>query len=129
MADKKVVSSVVEEGKACAVLSYLFAGIIWFFVDENMRKNSFAKFHVKQALILLSLSIVLFIVVAVVSLLAGILMLIPGVDAIISEIMDVVRMVVWLVYLVLWIIGFFSALSGSVKVLPFVGKYARNITF
>jgi len=42
----------VEQGKACAILAYFFVGIIWFFVDEKLKKNEFAKFHAKQAMIL-----------------------------------------------------------------------------
>lgn len=36
--------------KAVSILSYFFVGIIWYFVDENVRRNPNAKFHVKQAL-------------------------------------------------------------------------------
>ena len=51
-----------SSAKTCAVLAYLAIGVIWHFLDENMRKDSFAKFHVKQALGLIIADIVLMVV-------------------------------------------------------------------
>ena len=48
----------IEEGKAAAVLSYLLIGIIWYFVDEKMKKNSYVKFHVQQAIVLIIASVI-----------------------------------------------------------------------
>ena len=55
----------VSEGMACAILAYILIGIIWFFVDDKMKKNKFVKFHVKQALVLLVVSIILSIIGAI----------------------------------------------------------------
>ena len=50
--------SSVDEGKACAALSYLIVGIIWYFVDDEMKKNGFAKYHAKQGLVYLIASVI-----------------------------------------------------------------------
>ena len=49
----------IDDGKLCAVLSYFVIGIIWFLVDEKMKKNSYVSFHVKQAIVLLIFSILI----------------------------------------------------------------------
>ena len=42
-----------ETGKICAILAWFFPiGLIWYLVDENMKKNKFVGFHVKQSLVL-----------------------------------------------------------------------------
>ena len=46
-----------DNSKLVAVLSYLLIGIIWYFVDDKVKKNAFAKFHVKQALNLFIISV------------------------------------------------------------------------
>ena len=47
-----------ENGKLCAIIAYLLLGIIWYFVDEKVKKDKFAQFHVKQAIVFLVLSII-----------------------------------------------------------------------
>ncbi|MBR9703346.1 hypothetical protein GOV10_04875, partial [Candidatus Woesearchaeota archaeon] len=42
-----------KDGTWCAFFQYLFPiGLVWWLVDENMKKNVFATFHLKQALVL-----------------------------------------------------------------------------
>jgi len=111
----------VDNGKICAALAYILIGIIWFFVDENMKKNAFAKFHVKQGLVLLVLSIGLWIVMAILGAIFSILfffapMLGFGLMRLIS--------LIGLIPLVLCIIGIVYALQGKEKQLPIVGQYA-----
>ncbi|MCD4706014.1 hypothetical protein K8R61_02945, partial [bacterium] len=50
-------NSEIKQGKVCAMLAYLLIGVIWYFADEKMGKNNFVKFHVKQGLVLLILSL------------------------------------------------------------------------
>ena len=128
MVEKKSGKS-VEEGKACAVLSYILVGIIWFFVDEKMRKNAYAKFHVKQALVLLGLSIAVNIVMFILGIFATIFAFIPGVGLIIGGIIWLLVVILWLGVLVLWIIGVLNSLNGKEKELPVVGKYSKYLTF
>ncbi len=125
MVEKKV----VEQGKACAVLAYILVGIIWYFVDEKMRKNTYAKFHVKQALILLGLSIAVNIVFFILSIISTIFAFIPGVGLVIGAIIWLVIVVLWLGVLVLWIIGILNSLNGKEQELPVIGKYSKHLTF
>jgi uncharacterized membrane protein len=107
----------------CAVLAYLVVGIIWFFADENMRKNSFAKFHVKQALVLLVISV---IVSVALSILGAILVWIPVLGLVIISIL-------WAVYgigcFILLIFGIINALTSKQKALPVIGGFADMIKF
>ena len=102
-----------EEGKVCAILSYLLIGIIWCFADENMKKNAFAKFHAKQGLVLL----ISFVAVTVISFIIG---WIPWVG-------KVIVYLIWLCLLVLWLIGIINAATGKESPLPIIGSYAENL--
>jgi uncharacterized membrane protein len=103
----------VEEGKACAALSYILIGIIWYLVDEKMKKNEFAKFHVKQGLVLLITSIIINVVGSIVPILGWFIILPLG----------------SLLVLVLWILGIINSLSGNMKELPLIGQFAKKFTF
>ena len=48
-----------DNSKLVAILSYFLVGVIWYLVDEKVKKSPLAKFHVKQALNLMIISIVL----------------------------------------------------------------------
>lgn len=121
MAEETVNNKEVEEGKVCAILAWLFPiGLIWYFVDEKMKKNSFARFHVQQSLVLAILSIAL-----------GVLsMLIPMVLFFLLPVAFLIMIVFWVIYLgifVLWIIGIIGAISGTQKELPIIGKYGNKL--
>lgn len=94
--------------KACAILAYFAIGIIWYFVDENMRKSDFVKFHVKQALGLIIADIVL--MTALFASFIGI----PAVP------------LLKLAVLVLAVIGILSAVNGEKKELPVIGSYSSR---
>jgi uncharacterized membrane protein len=100
-------------GKAIAVLSYILVGIIWYFIDEKAKNNSFAKFHVKQALVLFIFSIVIDIVGSIIPFLGKFIILPLG----------------NLLVLVLWIFGIVYSLNGQEKELPIIGKFAENFKF
>ncbi|MDO9510069.1 MAG: hypothetical protein Q7J14_02145 [Candidatus Magasanikbacteria bacterium] len=103
----------VGSGKVCAVLSYLLVGIIWYFVDENMKKNTFAKFHVKQSLVLLVVSLILQTVGTVLPVIGWFLILpLAGIFS-----------------LILMLIGIINALNGKTKELPIIGKYSTKFNF
>ena len=101
----------VEQGKICAMLAYLLVGIIWYFADEKMKKNNFAKYHVKQALTLLIVSV------------AG------------SIILGMTFILVWLIPIwqiaafVLIVIGIMNANNGQKKELPIIGKFGNKFKF
>jgi uncharacterized membrane protein len=103
----------VEEGKACAALSYILVGIIWYFVDEAMRKNEFAKFHAKQGLVLIITWIILSIVASVIPFIGW--------------------FILWPIFgifcFVLFILGLINSLNGAEKELPVIGSFAKNFKF
>lgn len=101
-------SSKSSSNKGCAILSYLLIGIIWYFVDNKMKKDSFVKFHVKQGLGLLILDIIVCII-------AGI----PILGWIIAPILNII-------VLVLLIVGIINAANNKEKELPIIGKYASD---
>ena len=128
MANKEVKkSSNVSDGKACAVLSYLLVGIIWYFVDEKMKKNNFVKYHVKQGLVLLIASILYSLVLLI---LFGILFvpLMFGGAGMLLGLFMVLRLLYY-IPLILAILGIINAANGSEKELPIIGKYASKFTF
>jgi uncharacterized membrane protein len=118
----------VEEGKVCAILSYLLVGIIWYFADDKMRKNNFAKFHAKQGLILLIVSIILSIVVSIFSAIFTPLLFMGG-GLGIFWIISLIWYAVSLVLFVLWLIGIIAAATGKEKALPIIGGFAKSLKF
>lgn len=114
----------VENEKLVAILSYFLIGIIWYFVDDKMKKSELVKFHVKQSLNLALFSIVLSIALSIVS---PILVFIPIVG--------------WLALLVLgfgtpiftfvlFIMGVINAANEKKKEVPLIGQFAKKyLTF
>ncbi len=121
-----MVKKEVEDGKVCAVLSYLVIGIIWYFVDEKMKKNSYVNFHVKQALVLLIFSIALGILNAILGVIFGLIaMLTLGLGTILMFIPTLIS----LIPLVLWLFGVVYSVQGVEKELPIIGQYGDKFKF
>ena len=102
-----------ENEKLVAGLSYIIIGIIWYFVYEDMKKNEFAKFHVKQAINLLLISLVMKAAI-------GILTFIT---------FNVFKLISWIfgvIFLILWIVGIINVINGEKKVVPTIGQFAEN---
>lgn len=99
----------------CAALSYVLIGIVWYFVDEQQRKDDFVRFHVRQSVALLILSVIVWVV-------GIILAFIPVIGWIISVLLS-------LGMLILWIMGIIGALTEKRNELPVVGGFAKNFTF
>lgn len=97
-----------DDSKTCAILSYLLVGIIWYFVDEDLKKSEFARFHVKQAANLLIIGIALSSVMLATFILV---FLVPLVN---------------LATAVLAIVGIINAANGDKKQLPIIGSYAER---
>jgi uncharacterized membrane protein len=102
-----------DDGKLCAFLAYILIGIIWYFADEKMKKNSFVKFHVKQGLVLLITSLIINIVGSMVPFVGWFIILPLG----------------GLLTLILWIIGIINVLNGKENPLPIIGGFAKKLTF
>ncbi len=105
----------IKNGKAAAVLSYFLVGILWWLLDEKMKKNSFVKYHVKQALVLLIASIA-------VSVAGWFLIWIPTIGWL-------AYMILRLGILILWIMGILKAAQGVKAELPIIGQYAKHFDF
>jgi uncharacterized membrane protein len=100
----------------CAILSYLLVGIIWYFADKKMKKDKFAKFHVKQAIVLMIAWIIWSVAVAVLMSLT-MYSLVP--------LMTILQLVPW----VFVVLGIINAINNKQKELPLIGKYAKKLTF
>ena len=104
----------VDEGKLCAILAWIFPiGLIWYFVDEKMKKNKFANFHVKQSLVLAILALAIYVVGSIIPVLGWFIILPLG----------------NLLVFILFLIGIISAINGKEKELPVIGKYGKKFTF
>ena len=100
-----------DNSKLCAILAYILFGIIWYFVDEDLKKSKFVKFHVQQALVLLLLSIAINVIGGVIPFLGWFIILPVG----------------NLIVLVLWVFGVYYALTDKQKELPLIGKYGKKL--
>ncbi len=112
---KKASSKVSENGKLCAILAYLLVGIIWYFVDAKLKKDKFAKYHVKQAIVFF----VVWIIVSVVRTILSPVILIVG----------PILAILYLILVVLWIIGLINSASGKKSKLPIIGSFADKLDF
>ena len=101
----------IENEKLCAILSYLLIGIIWFFIDEKIKKSNYVKFHVKQGLVLLIADLIVMV-------LAGI----PIIGWFAAPIL-------YLLILIGVIIGIINAANNTQNQLPLIGYLAEKFNF
>ncbi len=99
----------ISENKLCAILAYLLLGIVWYFADEDKKKDEFTKFHVKQAIVLMIVSI------------AGSIGL--GMTLILAWLIPLYQIAIF----VLVVIGIYNAYSGKKEELPIIGKFSNKI--
>ena len=123
----KASSHELEQGKVCAILSYLLVGIIWYFADEKMKKNSYVKFHAKQGLVLLIFSIAIWIVERILFSMFFNPFSWGAWGAI--GLLGTIFWIVGLAELVLVIIGIVNAANGNQKPLPIIGGFASKLNF
>lgn len=103
--------------KLVSILSYFIIGIIWYFVDEKIRKSNMVKFHVKQAMNLVIISIVLGIIFSWMAFWA-------------FGVFYLIYLAIRFVLLVLWIIGLINAIHLRQKEIPLIGWMAEKyLTF
>jgi uncharacterized membrane protein len=123
MAKKQKTSSSANDKsneKICAILSYLLIGLIWYMVDEKVRKSSFVKYHVKQGLVLLIVDVIYSIILGII---AVPLMIIS---------LGMFAPILYLLYYVplIWaVIGIINAANDKEKELPLIGKFAEKFNF
>lgn len=104
-----ITPEVIAEGKTIAIITYLtLIGLVVALVMNGEKKNTYAKFHIRQALGLMLTGFVTIFVswIPFIGWLFGI--------------------VAFFFLLFLWFTGLFNALNGREKVLPILGdKYAE----
>ncbi|MFH1239944.1 MAG: DUF4870 domain-containing protein [Candidatus Diapherotrites archaeon] len=98
-----------DNSKTVAILAYFLIGIIWYFADEKVKKSEFAKGHVKQALNLLIIEIVVMTALGLIPILGWVMMPLAS-----------------LAFIILWIIGLIAALNNQTKELPVIGQFASK---
>lgn len=117
---KKKMKKEGNNNNLCAILSYLLIGIIWYFLDKDMKKDSFVRFHVKQGLVLLLFGIVWSIFL---NILFGISMF-----GFFYPLFWSMRILSY-VPLVFAILGIINAANNKKKELPIIGKFAEKLNF
>jgi len=120
----KTNTSGFENRVAVSVLAYLLIGIIWYFIDEDAKKDEFVKFHVQQGLVLLVATIIYSIVLGIImAIFTAIFILIPGVGIVILTILSIL----YYVPLIFCIIGIVCAATEKQKELPIIGKFGTKL--
>jgi uncharacterized membrane protein len=111
MAKKKATQD-NSDGTLFGVLTYLvfIVGVIWYLVDEKIQKNTFAKFHFKQSLVMVIAYFILQIAASILGI--GIIVTLIG-----------------LLFLVLVILGIVNVVNGKEEPLPVIGQYAEKFKF
>lgn len=99
--------------KLVAGLSYILIGIIWYFIDDKIKKSEFAKFHVKQAM---NFILIGFLVSAAINVVSQILF----------DIFDIIEQIVGLIFLILWIIAIINVINHESKRIPLIGVFAEK---
>jgi uncharacterized membrane protein len=102
-------NNTINQGKSAAIMSYAFVvGVLIAMSMNSENKNPYASYHIRQAL---GLSIIF---VAVGYTLSG--FWIPG-----------VVFPFWIFMTVLWGYGVYTAISGQMKPIPFIGALSQKI--
>lgn len=99
----------IEKGKTAAITSYIL--IIGVFIALSMNsgeeKNSFASFHIRQAL--------------------GLSITFISLGLIISNFDNpMITFSMWIFLSVLWTFGIFTAINGETKPIPLLGNYFQK---
>ena len=99
----------IEKGKIAAITSYIL--IIGVFIAMSMNsgeeKNTFASFHIRQAL--------------------GLSLIFISLGLIISNFDSLmISISMWIFLSVLWTYGIFSAINGETKPIPLLGNYFQR---
>ena len=97
-------NNTVEEGKTAAITSYiLIVGVLIAMSMNSENKNSFASFHIRQAL--------------------GLTITFLSLGLIVSNFDSLmISATMWIFVSILWTYGFFTAIKGDMKPLPLLGN-------
>jgi uncharacterized membrane protein len=99
----------VEEGKTAAITSYiLIVGVLIAISMNSENKNSFASFHIRQAL--------------------GLTITFLSLGLIVSNFNSfMISGTMWVFVSVLWSYGIFTAIKGDMKPLPLLGSLFQKV--
>lgn len=97
-------SNTIEEGKTAAITSYiLIVGVMIAISMNSEKRNSFASFHIRQAL--------------------GLTVTFLSLGLIVSNFDSLmISATMWIFVSVLWTYGIFTAIRGEMKQLPLLGN-------
>ena len=110
MAQKELPKHVVRDGKLCAVLCYLFLGLLWYALDKHQQRNKFANFHAKEGLLFYLFLFTLEIIGVVVPYIGRFVAGLGG-----------------LVLFILGLIGLYYAFTGRRIGMPYLTELAQKI--
>jgi uncharacterized membrane protein len=98
----------IEQGKTAAITSYIFGiGVLIAMSMNSEEKSDFASFHIRQGL--------------------GITLTFISLGLIISPFDSfMISLPMWIFVSVLWGFGMFSAINGSTKPMPILGKFFQK---
>ncbi len=118
----------IAQNKVMGVLAYI--GILWLIPFFTAKQSQFAKFHLKQAFLVVITQIGFEFISAILSAVIKVQVSAgfytyyrtPG---ILVFFLFIIRIAIW----AMAILGIVNAAQGKAKELPFIGKYASKITF
>jgi uncharacterized membrane protein len=97
-------NNTIDEGKTAAITSYiLIVGVLIALSMNSENRNSFASFHIRQAL---GLSITF----------VSLGLIVSNFDSL------MISATMWIFVSILWTYGFFTAIKGDMKPLPLLGN-------
>jgi len=102
-------NNTIEEGKTAAITSYiLIVGVLIAMSMNSENKNSFASFHIRQAL--------------------GLTITFLSLGLIVSNFDSLmISATMWIFVSILWTYGFFTAIKGDMKPLPLLGSLFQKV--
>ena len=102
-------NNTIEEGKTAAITSYiLIVGVLIAISMNSENKNSFASFHIRQAL--------------------GLTITFLSLGLIVSNFNSfMISGTMWIFVSVLWSYGIFTAIKGEMKPLPLLGSLFQKV--
>lgn len=119
MVSKAKQTTKTDDSKLFAFLA-VFLGIIGFVIALLAKKeDKYVMYYAKQSLVLTIFGFGIWIVYAVLATIITLVTFGFGIFLVAP-----VGMILWLAFLVLWVIGWIYALSGEMKYIPFIGKFA-----
>ena len=120
----------INQNKVMALIAYL--GILWLIPFFGAKHSPFAKYHVKQAFLLICSEVLWWIISFFINFGYRNSVRLTSSFNISFGTPWIITMILWIVNLILLaftVIGVINAVQGRAKELPLIGKAAKNFTF